>query len=131
MYLVRNLAFKMVFDFCSCSGATTLAPLSYVSCRLILSAHAGTCHTTLLQIRQVLCKACSNYSTFNGLKSTSAMFMPNSWIRFFFCIWILWPKQKQIICVSKQTNWTISFVLFFKRITLKWINLFKFSKRTD
>ena len=43
---------------------------------LLLSTHSVTCHTTPFQMRQVLCKSGSNYSTLNGLKPTRAIFMP-------------------------------------------------------
>ena len=76
MYLVRYLACKMVCDYCKCTGATTLAPPGYVFVRLLLFTHWGTCHTTTFQIQEVLCKSESNYTTFNDLNPTRALFMP-------------------------------------------------------
>ena len=71
MFLVRYSAFKMVCDFWSCTGATTLPPPGYVYVGL-LSTHA-----TPFQIRQMLFKPSSNGTNSNGLKPPRAMLMPN------------------------------------------------------
>ena len=70
MYLVRYLACKMLCDFCSCTGTTTLVPPGYVFVKLPISTHSSTCYTTPFQIREVLWISESNYTTSNGLNPT-------------------------------------------------------------
>ena len=76
MYLVRYLAFKTLCDYCLCTGATssgtTLVPSGYVFVRLALELELVEIP---FQIRQVLSKSGSKYTTSNGLNPTRAMFM--------------------------------------------------------
>ena len=83
MYLVRYLAFKVVYDFCSCTGATTPAPLhwrpytgattmvppGYMSVRLLLFTHSSPSLTTPFKSSRCCVNlALTDYTTFNGQK---------------------------------------------------------------
>ena len=64
MYMERNLYFKVVFDFWSCSHINTLAPPGIVYDRFLLTKHSSTCLTTPPSPRVITLLICEKLFTF-------------------------------------------------------------------